>query len=245
MGIESWRYLWKNGATIYQLFSRKESIEIMEGICYVVGAGTCYAADLPLTSKDLLIAVDGGYDWLQKHNLSPDLLVGDFDSIVSTAENMQKDQIVKLPTHKDQTDMLVALQEGKKKGYRTFYIYGGTGGNRISHTIANLQLLINDSDLQCFLFDCKEVMFVLQNSQVFFSDACKGYLSVFSLSNQSIGVTELGLAYEVENVTFDSNYPLGVSNAFIGKKSQVKVEKGTLLLVMQQENLPYLEWKEN
>ncbi len=39
------------------------------------------------------------------------------------------------------TDIAFAVKEGFRRGYTRFVILGGLGGNRLSHTIANMQLL--------------------------------------------------------------------------------------------------------
>ena len=71
-------------------------------------------------------------------NLDIDLIVGDFDSLCNIPANVN---IYKLPKEKDETDLFVAIEEGMKKGYTEFHIYGALGG-RIEHSIANIQILI-------------------------------------------------------------------------------------------------------
>ena len=78
------------------------------------------------------------------------------------------------------------------------FIYGGTGGSRLSHTLANLQTLLYYKDLFVVLVDKEEAVFLLYDATVRFSKACEGYLSVFSITEKSYGVTERGLKYEIE-----------------------------------------------
>lgn len=102
--------------------------------CYIYGAMPCGSTE-KLEEGDLLIAADGGYAYLQGQK--PDLVVGDFDSLGYVPEG---EQIIRHPVQKDDTDMLLAVREGLKRGYRKFVLYGGIGG-RLDHTIANLQVL--------------------------------------------------------------------------------------------------------
>ena len=94
-----------------------------KGICYIVGAGDCNRLFIYPTDNDMVIAVDGGYRYLEGQRI--DLVVGDFDSLSFVPEHENR---IQLPVMKDDTDMLFAIKEGLKKGYTLFHIYGGTGG---------------------------------------------------------------------------------------------------------------------
>lgn len=207
----------------------------------MVGAGDCYQPILLPTDKDYVIAVDGGYDTLRTQGIKPDVIIGDFDSVQSV---VTEQNVIQLKPEKDDTDMLYSVNYGAKLGYTTFYIYGGTGGNRISHTIANIQLLAHNPSLRCFLFDREEVTFLLANERVSFLEECEGYVSVISFSDESIGVWEKGLKYELENATLTNNYPLGVSNEFVGKRSFISVKDGKLLISIENRNLGKFTFKQ-
>lgn len=206
----------------------------------MVGAGDCYQPILLPTDKDLVIAVDGGYDTLRTQGIKPDVIIGDLDSVQSV---VIEQNVIQLKPEKDDTDMLYSVNYGAELGYTTFYIYGGTGGSRISHTIANIQVLAHNPFLRCFLFDREEVTFLLTNGKVFFSEECEGYVSVLSLSDKSIGVWEKGFKYELEDATLINNYPLGVSNEFIGKSGLISVKDGKLLISMENKNLAKIIFK--
>lgn len=209
-------------------------------ICYVVGAGEWYDFSIKKREQDLLIAVDGGYDVVKQLNLLPDVVIGDFDSVSQLPEG---ENCIRLNPIKDETDMLYSIQYAKKTGYTNIYMLGATGGSRISHTFSNIQTLQYFDDLYCFLFDREEVIFLLKDASVHFEAECRGYLSVFSLSDKSLGVEEKGLKYEISGAELTSSFPIGVSNEFLGQKSYVSVKKGTLLLIMEQKNLPYIRFK--
>lgn len=71
------------------------------------------------------------------------------------------------------------------------------------------------------------------NGSVTLPPELNGYISVFSMSEKAEGVSIQGLKYTLENGTLTNDYPLGVSNEFIGRTARIAVESGTLLVVAE------------
>mgnify|MGYP003305128499 CR=1 FL=1 len=130
-------------------------------------------------SDDLLICADAGYSYIENTNLKVDILVGDFDSLDEIPTGID---IYKLPSEKDDTDLFVAIQEGIKKGYRVFDIYGALGG-RIEHSYANIQILANlaKQGITATLIDQATTIQMLTEGTYIYKDI-KGYLSLFQTS---------------------------------------------------------------
>lgn len=199
------------------------------GICYIVGAGECAEIDFKKEENDFVIAADGGYKYLLEAGIIPDAIIGDFDSLGFLPEG---NNVLKLNPVKDITDMKAAVDFGVDKGYKTFHIYGACGG-RIDHTVANFQLA---TEMACngfavYIHDGNTVITAIKNGEINFDSKCKGYISVFSHSDVSKGVSIKGLKYELENAELSNTCSLGVSNEFIGQKSKILVENGLLLIV--------------
>lgn len=205
-----------------------------QGVCYVFGAGE-YKENPSIKPgpKDLVIAADGGYLYTERHGISVDLILGDFDSLPEPPKSNR--EMIVLPREKDDTDMLAALQEGWRRGYRSFYIYGGTGG-RLDHTLANVQCLASLAIWGgCgFLYDQNVVITAIHNSSILFPAHSKGTISVFSHSEHAHGVYERGLKYPLDNATLKNSYPLGISNEFVGVPSSISVKAGTLIIVFSK-----------
>lgn len=202
-----------------------------KGICYIVGAGECSRLLLHPKQEDMIIAVDGGYEYIKEGQV--DLVVGDFDSLGFVPEHSN---VIALPPEKDDTDMLFAIKEGLKAGYGTFHIYGGMGG-RISHTIANIQCLsyLAERGARGYLLGGEEVVTLIKDDSICFSDAYKGYISVFSYGDKAEGVTLKGLKYPLNDAVLTQQFPIGVSNEFTGESAIVSVKRGTLLVVFQRQ----------
>lgn len=206
------------------------------GNCYIIGAGKIEKININIKQNDLVITADGGYMYAINNGITPDVVLGDFDSLgfIPECEN-----VICLPTKKDDTDTLAAVKFALSKGYKTFYIYGGTGG-RTDHTIANIQTLsfIADNGGRGYLVSENEVISVVKNGEINFNDSADGTVSVFAFGGKAQGVTIKNLLYCLDNATLDTSFPIGVSNLFVGKRATIKVSDGKLLIVFK--NLLYV-----
>lgn len=197
--------------------------------CYIVGAGEVTELSFDPEEEDLVIACDGGYEYCKKWNKKVNLVIGDFDSLGYVPEHPN---VIRLKPEKDDTDTACAIRAGLEQGFQRFIVYGGTGG-RISHTIANIQLLCSLARKGCYgILIGKDVWYrVIYNEEVCFPREMSGYLSVFCMGERALGVYERGLKYPLEDATLVKENPLGVSNEFTGKESMVSVKEGMLLLI--------------
>ena len=97
-----------------------------------------------LTCSDLLVAVDGGADVLERLGLRPDVLIGDMDSVGESARRTAEQggvEMILLPTAKDETDAEAALRLVVARGAEQVTVYGALGGPRLDHLLGNLFLL--------------------------------------------------------------------------------------------------------
>lgn len=206
----------------------------------MICAGDLTVGSIPISEGDYVIAVDGGLMYCESLGVEPDLIVGDFDSItdsfVGALEEIEKrspEKVVRLNTMKDDTDTMAALKIGIERGFEVFYMYG-CGGGRLEHTIANIQSLIylKDRDLKGYIMEGEGMTFVMRNESVSFKETMEGYVSLFALDPVIKGVTEKGLKYTLEKAELSYGFPLGVSNEFIGVQSEIAVDSGTALVVV-------------
>ena len=199
--------------------------------CYIVGAS--HSAPLPeIKATDFVIAADGGYDNLKKLSITPNLLIGDFDSI----SNMPKGiETVRHKVRKDETDMHLAYLEGAKRGYKSFKIYGGTGG-RADHTFANYSLLlyIKEDGNEAALIDEETESIVIRNESALIQGRCGKHFSVFAFGGTATGVCIKNASYEAHNETLTPAFPLGVSNAFLDTPAEISVKNGALLVILEK-----------
>lgn len=208
------------------------------GKCVIVAAGDMGAAKVSISQGDLLIAVDGGMEYCERLGLTPDLVLGDFDSVkegqlaqITIWEKQYPERVVRLLPEKDDTDTLAAIRLALERGYTDFLLYGATGGSRLEHTIANIQclLFIKRHGAKGYLMDDQGICFVMENEEVHFPAAMEGYLSLFSMGEMARGVNIRGMKWELDDYDMTNDYPIGISNEFIGQKASVSVGQGQLL----------------
>lgn len=113
--------------------------------CYVVGAGDFTPRGFAPGPGDLVVAADGGYRALYSLGYTPDLLLGDFDSLGNLPLPADL-PVLRFPVRKDDTDAGLALRHGLDLGFRDFALYGCAGG-RVDHLLANFQSMARVSRL--------------------------------------------------------------------------------------------------
>ena len=200
--------------------------------CFVFGAGRPPARPPAASPGDLIVAADGGYDYLRRYGITADALVGDFDSVKNFPGGDGEELFVrKLPKEKDQTDLLASLCLGLERSYACFHIFGGTGG-RLDHTLANIQCLsfLVSRGARGYLYAGGTVATAFEG-EVRLAARRSGTVSLFAQGGAAEGVVIRGLKYELENACLTGDFPLGVSNAFTGAPAYIKAERGVLLLI--------------
>jgi thiamine pyrophosphokinase len=78
-------------------------------------------------ATDLIIAADAGYLTAQRMGITPDVLLGDFDTLGT--ENIPEGiECLRMPAEKDDTDTQLAVQVALERGATEIVIVGGLGG---------------------------------------------------------------------------------------------------------------------
>ena len=197
--------------------------------CYIISAVEMKNNFPSPNADDLVIAADAGYLNLQKAGITPDVIIGDSDS----AEKPETDaQVEAFPVLKDDTDTMLAIRYGFRSGYNRFEIYGGIGGERTDHTVANIQSLayIAEHGGSGTLIGENERFTVIKNSSVTLHSEKGKTLSVFAYGGIAEGVSIKGAVYESDSLELSPFFPLGVSNKFKEDTATVGVKKGYILI---------------
>jgi thiamine pyrophosphokinase len=197
--------------------------------CIIAGAGDFGVVPLEREKNDILIAADAGLEHLKRYGEKPDVIIGDFDSLGYVPDG----NVIKAEKRKDDTDMMLCIRYGLNAGYRSFFIYGATGG-RTSHTLANIQSLVflREHGARGIICSKDENFTVISGGdRISFKSGASGELSLFALGDECSGVTEKGLSYELSDAVVKNSFPLCVSNSFTGDAAGISIGKGTALVV--------------
>lgn len=176
--------------------------------------------------SDLIICADGGYMYAVNEGIVPDILIGDFDSLdTDIPQNIKK---IELMCEKDETDTQYAFWYALEKGADDIVIYGGLGG-RLDHSYANI-LLLENTNIKSVLTDGKTKCYMTDS--VLKLKGNKGdYISVFSFSDISYGVSIKGLKYTLTDYDLKKEEIFGVSNEFTESEAEISVKNGKLLII--------------
>src|SRR5512139_4102769 len=181
---------------------------------------------------DLIIAADGGARNASTAGVMPQVVIGDFDSLTE-ADRAQLDrsgvQLIAYPTHKDYTDLELALRYARKQGATEIIIFSALGG-RWDQSLANLMLLtlpelarvstrIVDQHLSiCVIRDRAEI-----------GGRVGDTLSLIALNGDAHGVTIEGCEYPLNDATLPFGATLGISNVLTQATAKITLKQGQIL----------------
>jgi len=190
---------------------------------------------------DYIICADGGSRHVRKFGLKPDVIIGDLDSSLDPDIKFFKEIGVvfeKHPVEKDKTDMEICIEKAHEQSTDVI-ILGATGG-RADHYIANVLMISNFVDLgmEILIADEYNEIRVLSDKykkEVEITGTKSEFISLIPLTETVVGVSTVGLKYELtkRDLTFGSTF--SISNNLNGKKATVSFEKGKMLLVKSKD----------
>ena len=198
--------------------------------CVIFCAGAFHGLAEPVDGT--VIAADGGLRHTHALGLNPDVILGDFDSLGYVPEDSRV-----FPVEKDDTDAMLAVRLGLQQGCGWFELYGALDGPRLDHTVANFQTLayLATHGARGALIGRDYIATVLKGESISFPAEAAGILSLFCLG-ASARVTIEGLHYPLENGTLTPDFPLGVSNHFVGRPARITVHEGLVLALWDRKN---------
>ena len=182
-----------------------------------------------LRADDFVVFCDSGLKHLERLQVKPDLIVGDFDS----HENPHLDaETIVLPCEKDDTDTVYAVREAVRRGFSDFLLVGVVGA-RLDHTLGNVSILLYLDSLgkKGTIIDDYSEMEIVSDRPVSVSGRY-AFFSLLNITGRAKGVTITGAKYPLSGAEISCEYQYGISNEVLpGETAAVSVADGKLLLV--------------
>ncbi|WP_195970173.1 thiamine diphosphokinase [Clostridium thermobutyricum] len=209
----------------------------------IVSGGTEPSKELLLEYKNkasFIIGVDKGCNVLYKYNITPNLIVGDFDSgdlkVVDYFKNTGI-EVRKYSTHKDYTDTHLAYNIAKELGdVKKIYLLGATG-TRFDHSLGNLGLFLNSLEDEIYLeiVDDNNIMFIVDKKTTIKNRKNK-VLSFHGLSDEVKNFTIKNAKYELERYNLKLLEPRAICNEFLdGEDVQIDFDSGKILVMLTND----------
>jgi thiamine pyrophosphokinase len=195
------------------------------------------AAHRAIQEGDLLIAADGGARHCLELGLTPDILIGDFDSLSQneyTTLQASGMQVIRHPAKKDFTDLELAVRHAVSLGLTEILVIGALGA-RWDQTIANILLPVNHdlSRIRMRLIDgAQEVTLMRGEDQLTLFGQAGDILSLVPLGGDAQGVTTQGLEYPLDDETLYFGATRGISNVLLNRTATVQLKAGYLLCIL-------------
>ena len=182
-----------------------------------------------LKEDDFYIFCDSGTNHQKNLNVTPDLIVGDFDSAPLPETKIET---IVLPCEKDDTDTVFALKEGIKRGFCDFLLVGVVG-QRLDHSLVNVYslLMLQKEGLTGKIIDDFSEMEIVGKDTKFVSPDYS-YFSLVNISGVAKNITIRNAKYPLENAEITPEYQFATSNECINDDpAEITVGEGNLLLI--------------
>lgn len=180
-----------------------------------------------IQADDKIICADSGYLHAEAMGLSPDAVVGDFDSI--NIEEVSCDYVFVYPQKKDYTDGELAVEYAMTNGCDDIVLIGALGG-RIDHELGNIALLkkIMQAGKSGRIISGNETVWLVDR-KLSIAGRKGDLLSIIAVDGNPV-ITTSNLQYPLHKQTL-SYYCMGISNVFEKDIAGIEVENGSVLAI--------------
>ena len=190
---------------------------------------------------DRILAADSGMNALYAAAVTPDIIIGDFDSadkkILAFFQQNKEIDFCTLNPEKDDTDTEFAICESIRRGADSITIIGGTG-TRLDHVLGNISLLgIGlEEGVRMELLDAHNRICMIDHSVTLKKKEQYGnYLSLIPYNGNVTGVTLKGLKYPLHDYTMGGFNSLGISNEIVDDEASIELTSGQLLVIESRD----------
>ena len=184
-------------------------------------------------TDDFILCADGGTRHAFALGLTPNVIVGDMDSVTEKERRKMKEldvEIIQHPTDKNETDLELAINHALTLNPDPILILAALGG-RMDHTLANIALL---SNLQLATFNIRltdgveELFFCRDQAKV--EGRSGDIVSLIPWQGEVTGVFTENLRWHLHHETLYPEKTRGISNEMTADVATVSIKSGLLLI---------------
>lgn len=188
---------------------------------------------------ETIVAADKGLEALNKINVMPNYIIGDFDSVNKTTLNQYENkniEITYLKPEKDFTDTHMAIKLAIEKRAKHITIIGATG-TRMDHTLANIHVLNEalQNNVPTEIINENNIIMLINKKAKLIKNTNYKYVSIIPLTTKITGVTLKGFKYNIENATINLGESIGVSNEQIEQEALIEIKEGIAILIYSKD----------
>lgn len=187
----------------------------------VLVGGAVHAGDdlrAVLAGADLVVAADGGLRHAGALGLTPDLLVGDLDSVDDATLAAHPDLTVERhPADKDALDLELALDAAVARGAARITVVGGLSG-RLDQTLATVLVVQarHASGVALEVLDGRRALWPLRPGEARELPLQEGERFSLLALDREARVSVVGARYPLDEAALTRALGLGVSNVALG-----------------------------
>lgn len=210
--------------------------------CVVVVTGAAALSPVAIDAipaTAFVVAADGGLDHALAAGLSPDVLIGDLDSVSVDARTWAEAnaEVVAHPADKAATDTELALAHAASLGPRRVMMLAGAGaGDRVDHTIAAIGALGSAATSAVpevtGWWGSQRLHIVRPDRPLQFDAEPGATFSVLALHGPSAGVDVTGARWPLIDADVGAVVGLGVSNEVATSPVTVAVRESVLTVII-------------
>jgi thiamine pyrophosphokinase len=193
-----------------------------------------------LRPHDWIICADGGTRHALALGVTPDVVIGDLDSLAVPDHRRLVEMGVETRRHphdKDEVDLELALERVLREETRTILIVAALG-KRLDQALGNISLMADPRlrRADCRMDDGLEEVFFC-GSACTIRGARGDIVSLIPWGNSVTGVRTDGLRWPLSGDSLEAYRTRGISNEMLTATASVQIEAG-MLLVVHRRRLP-------
>lgn len=190
-----------------------------------------------LKNDDFIIAVDGGGCFCHAMDITPQIAIGDFDSLppaLAAYFEARETQLIPFPADKNYIDLVLGIEEARKRGYDDILILGALGGKRADMHMGNILCLSAYDEKVVVKNEFSEIRYLREGFSFAFHGQIGDYVSLIPLSDVVETGVSRNLKYQLKGLVFQRGETRSISNELTAKEGELLLARGNAIIIIQK-----------